>query len=229
MPGTRPGMTKERTVRLFPSPDIGPFGRRQRHVRGHRIPVTVTRKASASDGDRTVIDTFGADDVAPLPGGCTCCTVRPKLQTALLGLLADREQKPFSCIAVESSEDLGAILRTFADARALGGECYVEGAPPLDGDRFTLTEDALLSWTAVGRFVTTISALRGTDLLQMTGLLNVAGCRGPVAVQVIGHLAARPVELQTWPDGKCVSRLEFVTHGFDTVSVRAMFDAVRAL
>ena len=23
----------------FPSPDIGMFGRRQRHVRGHRIPV----------------------------------------------------------------------------------------------------------------------------------------------------------------------------------------------
>ena len=36
----------------FPSPDIGMFGRRQRHVRGHRIPVTISRKRFGKiDGD----------------------------------------------------------------------------------------------------------------------------------------------------------------------------------
>ena len=62
----------------FPSPDIGMFGRRQRHARGHRIPVTIVRcGATPREHDTAVvIDTFGADDVAPLRGGCACCTVR---------------------------------------------------------------------------------------------------------------------------------------------------------
>ncbi len=79
----------------FPSPDIGMFGRRQRHVRGHRVPVTIVRgRRRKASGTAIVIDTFGADDVAPLPGGCSCCTVRVGLQSAVRQLLAEREQKP---------------------------------------------------------------------------------------------------------------------------------------
>lgn len=214
---------------LFPSRDIGMFGRRQRHVRGHRIPVSISRKAAGNDNDAIVIDTFGDDDLAPLPGGCTCCTVRAKLQDALRELLAERGQKPFSRIAIETGKDLGPILRTFASERALGSELYVEDAPPLDGNRFTLTEDAPLSWDAFSRFVTTLTALRGPDLLQMKGLLNVAGSRGLVAVHFMGHLAVLPVELQMWPEGDSANRLEFVTRNIDEQMVRDLFDSVRAL
>jgi len=213
----------------FPSPDIGLFGRRQRHVRGHRIPITISRERRASDGDRVVTDTFGAGDIAPLPGGCLCCTIRPKLQNALLSLLTEREQKPFSRIAIESTESLGPILRTFASERALGIECHVEDAPPLNGNRFVLTENAPISWGAFSRFVTTLTALRGADLLQMKGLLNVAGCRGPVAVEFMGHLAARPVELQAWSSNDRATRLEFVTRDIDERMVRELFDSVCAL
>jgi G3E family GTPase len=213
---------------LFPSSDIGMFGRRQRHVRGHRVPVSISRKAS-SDGDRTVIDTFGSDDVTPLPGGCTCCTVRARLRDVLRGLLAEREQKPFTRIAIESGEDLGPILRTFASERALGAEFYVEDAPPIAGDRFNLTEDAPISWNSFSRFVTTLTALRGTDLPQMKGVLNIAGCRGPAAVQFMGHLAARPVELQAWPDASRASRVEFVRQNIEEKTVRDLFKSVRAL
>ena len=213
----------------FPSPDIGMFGRRQRHVRGHRIPVTISRKASATEGDRIVIDTFGPDDVAPLPGGCACCTIRPKLQGALLGLLAERLQKRLSRIAIETGEALGPILRTFASERALGGDYHVEEAPPIDGNRFMLMEDAPISWDAFSHFATTLTALRGPDLLQMTGLLNIAGCRGPVAVQVMGHLTAPPVELRAWPEGGDASRLEFITRGIEAQTIRALFDSVRAI
>ena len=82
----------------FPSPDIGMFGRRQRHARGHRVPVTIVRGASAARIATTaiVIDEFGADDVAPLPGGCACCTVRVGLQSAVRRLLAEREQEAHS-------------------------------------------------------------------------------------------------------------------------------------
>ena len=47
-------------------------------------------------------------------------------------------------------------------------------------------------------------ALRGPDLLRVKGFLNVAGCRGPVLVQFVQHLAHPPVELAAWPDdGSC--------------------------
>ena len=38
-------------------------------------------------------------------------------------------------------------------------------------------------------------ALRGPDLLRVKGFLDVPGCRGPVVVQIVQHLAHSPVEL----------------------------------
>lgn len=193
------------------------------------MPVTIVRSsAPRGSSTATVIDTFGADDVVPLSGGCTCCSVRVDLQNALHALLAEREKKPFSRIVIESGEALAPILRTFASERALGGEYYVEDAPPLDGNRFMLTEAAPLSWDAFSRFVATLTALRGTDLLQMKGMVNISGCLGPVAVQLMGHLAARPVELQTWRNEDHTSRLTFITRGIEQKMVRDLFEAVRA-
>ena len=213
----------------FPSSDIGPFGRRQRHVRGHRIPLTITREAKVELGDAVVADTFGANDVTPLPGGCTCCTVRAELQNALRRLLAKRETKPFGRVVIETQQDIGSILRSFVSERALGSDCYVEAAPSLDGNRFVLTDGAPISWGAFSRFMTTLTALRGADLVHAKGLMNIEGCRGPVAVEFMGHLAARPVELQERPDGERASRLEFVTRSIEEQTVRGLFDSVRAL
>jgi G3E family GTPase len=213
----------------FPSPDIGMFGRRQRHARGHRIPVTIVRSTRAAPDTAVVKDTFGAHDVAPLRNGCPCCTVRADLQAALRRLLTQRDQRPFSRVAIESSEDAGPILRTFATPHALGAEFHLEEAPDVGGHSFALTDDRPIAWDAFSRFVTTLQALRGADLLLMKGTLNVAGCRGPVAVQIMQHFALPPVELQAWPDDKRESRLTFVTRGIEETAVRSMFDAVRAL
>ena len=117
-------------LNLFPSTDIGPFGRRQRHARAHRIPVAITRFGTPRDRDSAVVaDTFGAHDVMPLGNGCACCTVRAELQTALRRLLAEREQRHFTRIVIETGEDPGPILRIFATERALGAEFYVEEDP----------------------------------------------------------------------------------------------------
>lgn len=216
----------------FPSPDIGLFGRRQRHARGHRIPVTLVRSAGAHDPDTAVVrDTFGPHDVMRLRNGCSCCTVRAELQGALRSLLATRGEAHFTRVVIETGEDPGPILRTLATPHALADEFYVEdGLPaPVGTDSFVLTEDAPLSWDAFSRFITTLQALRGADLVHVNGLLNVAGCRGPVVVQFVQHLAQAPIELQAWPDGNRKSRLEFVTRSIDEHSVRGMFDAVRAL
>ena len=56
----------------------------------------------------------------------------------------------------------------------------------------------------------TLIALRGPDLLRVKGLLNVAGCQGPVVLQVVQHLSirrsnSRPGRTRTAPAGWCSS------------------------
>ena len=219
----------------FPSPDIGPFGRRVRHARAHRIPVTIANVIGTRLNRDTlvVVDAFGADEM-PL-GPCRCCTVRKKLQAALRQRLTEREQgRYFARVAIETDNDLGPILRTFATERVLAAEFYVEDMPAVgahtsDTDRFVLHEDAPLSWDAFSRFMTSLMALRGADLLHAKGLLNVSDCRGPVVVEFVQHLAHRPVELQAWPDGERASRLAFVTRKLPETAIRTLFDAVKAL
>ena len=219
----------------FPSPDIGLFGRRQGHVRGHRIPVSIVSGSAVAPGKRDsaiLFDAFGADDVVSLDTGCQCCTVRADLQLALRRLVDERAQgRHFARIVIETREDLGPILRTFATERALGADFYVEDDLPhaYGTIGFTLTDDKPLQWDAFSRFMTTLMTLRGADLLHVKGLLNIRDCRGPVAVQVMQHLAHRPIELQAWPDDDRASRIVFITRGIHEKAVRGLFDAVRAL
>jgi G3E family GTPase len=225
---------------LFGSSEIGPFGRRQRTERGHRVPVAIATGIRQGPNTATVLDDFGADDVVPLRNGCACCTVRLKLQDRLRRLLAERQQglvPHFSRIAIQTGEEFGPIRRMFASSYALEAEFYLEEdaaqvAEHTHGDgiaHFALREDAPLDWDAFSRFITTLMTLRGADLLWAKGLLNVKGCRGPVVVQFVQHLAHRPVELAEWPDAHRSSRIVFVTRSIEERAVRSLFDAVRAL
>jgi G3E family GTPase len=94
---------------------------------------------------------------------------------------------------------------------------------------FTLTEDAPIAWEPFARAMETLIALRGTDLLRAKGLLNVAGCKGPVVVQFVQHLAHPPVELNAWPDGERRSRVVFITRDIGEREVRDLLSAVRAV
>src|SRR5262249_22003330 len=64
---------------------------------------------------------------------------------------------------------------------------------------FTLTETAPIAGEPFARAMETLIALRGADLLRVKGLLNVTGCKGPVVVQFVQHIAHPPVELAAWP------------------------------
>ena len=75
----------------------------------------------------------------------------------------------------------------------------------------------------------TLTALRGADLLRVKGLLNVAGCRGPVVIQYVQHLAHPPAELEAWPDENRKSRVVFITRNIAESQVRALFAAVPSL
>jgi G3E family GTPase len=107
---------------------------------------------------------------------------------------------------------------------------FVAEAEHSDGIRsFVLTETTPLSFIPFAQAMETLVALRGSDLLRVKGLLNVAGCRGPVVVQFVQHLAHPPVELEAWPDQDQTSRVVFITRNIDERAIRGLFAAVRAL
>jgi G3E family GTPase len=94
---------------------------------------------------------------------------------------------------------------------------------------FVLSDDLPGSWPVFTQAMETLMALRGSDLLRVKGLLAIDGCRGPVVVQVVQHLAHPPVELATWPSRDRTSRLVFIARDVPERAVRDLFRAVQAL
>jgi G3E family GTPase len=117
----------------FQSAQSGPFGRRQKHVRGSRIPVTVVTgflgagkttlvkeflQTPEGSGTALVVNEFGAtgiddallrssaDETVLLGNGCLCCNVRSDLQVALRRLVSERERGKvpyFGRVVIETS------------------------------------------------------------------------------------------------------------------------------
>ena len=94
---------------------------------------------------------------------------------------------------------------------------------------FDFIEAAPMEWRPFAVAMETLIALRGADLLRVKGRLNLAGCRGPVVVEYLHHLAHPPVELAEWPDGERTSRVVFITRNLAEKEVRELLAAVRAL
>jgi G3E family GTPase len=94
---------------------------------------------------------------------------------------------------------------------------------------FVLERQKPMQWPAFTRAMETLIALRGADLLRVKGILNVAGCQGPVVVQYVQHLAHAPVELQSWPDQNRNSRIVFITRKIAESQVRDLFASVETL
>jgi G3E family GTPase len=133
MAGTSPAMTAETILDLFPSQSAGRFGRRQKHERGSRLPVTIVTgflgagkttlvrkflKTPEGRGTALVVNEFGsvgiddallresADEVTLLGNGCLCCNTRSDLQIALRKLVADRDRGTiphFGRVLIETS------------------------------------------------------------------------------------------------------------------------------
>jgi G3E family GTPase len=118
---------------LFPSASAGRFGRRQKHERGARLPVTIITgflgagkttlvrkflKSPEGRGTALVVNEFGSvgiddallreskDEVTLLGNGCLCCNTRSDLQIALRKLVADRDRGKiphFGRVLIETS------------------------------------------------------------------------------------------------------------------------------
>jgi len=128
--------------------------------------------------------------------------------------------------AVNGELDPSRLTEPARDQR----NAFVAEAAHSDGiASFVLTEDAPMPWPVFARAMDTLTTMRGADLLRVKGLLNVEGCKGPVVVQFVQHLAHPPVELEAWPDGSRQSRVVFITRGIAEAQVRKLFAAVRGL
>jgi G3E family GTPase len=129
-------------------------------------------------------------------------------------------------IAVAGALDPGRMVEPVAGERS----GFFAEAEHGDGiASFVIEQDKPIAWPSFSRAMETLIALRGSDLLRVKGILNVAGCRGPVVVQYVQHLAHPPVELETWPDANRASRLVFITRTITERQVRDLFVAVEAL
>jgi G3E family GTPase len=107
---------------------------------------------------------------------------------------------------------------------------FIAEAEHSDGiSSFVLERQKPMQWPAFTRAMETLIALRGGDLLRVKGILNVAGCPGPVVVQYVQHLAHPPVELQSWPDQNRNSRTVFITRNIAESQVRDLFSSVETL
>jgi len=96
-------------------------------------------------------------------------------------------------------------------------------------DSFALFFEAPLPWPVFEQAMAVLTLLRGPDLLRVKGLVAVAGCRGPVVVHAVQHVAHRPVELEDWPDNDHRSRLVFITRNLGRAQVEGLFAAVTAV
>jgi G3E family GTPase len=96
-------------------------------------------------------------------------------------------------------------------------------------DSFALFFDRPLPWPVFEQAMAVLTGLRGADLLRVKGLVAVAGCRGPVVVHAVQHVAHRPIELEDWPDGDRRSRLVFITRNLAKAQVEQLFATVAAL
>ena len=128
--------------------------------------------------------------------------------------------------AVNGELDPTRLTEPASDQRNL----FVAEAAHSDGIvSFVLSEQRPMPWQVFARTMETLMAMRGNDLLRVKGFLNVEGCKGPVVVQFVQHLAHPPVELETWPDGKPQSRVVFITRNISEAQVRGLFVAVAGL
>lgn len=129
-------------------------------------------------------------------------------------------------LAVNGELDPRRLIEPAGDRRNV----FVAEAAHSDGiGSFVLTDDKPIPWPVFAKTMDILMQLRGPDLLRVKGFLDVEGCKGPVVVQFVQHLAHPPVELETWPDGNRQGRVVFITRNISETQVRTLLAAVRAI
>jgi G3E family GTPase len=94
---------------------------------------------------------------------------------------------------------------------------------------FCLRREQPLDWTAFGIWLSMLLNSRGTDVLRVKGLLNVAGSDQPLVVNGVQHLVHPPFHLERWPDADRASRLVFIVRDIEQASIERSLAAFNRL
>jgi G3E family GTPase len=209
-------------------------------------PILQTFATDRALGERFHLDVMVA--VADAVTGCE--TLSRAAEARKQAILADRIVVSKSDLAgKEATSRLAAALRALnpraeievasngalppdklVEPAAAPRNAFVAEAEHSDGiGSFVFTHRGPIAWPVFSRAIDTLIAFRAPDLLRVKGFLAVEGCRGPVVVQVVQHLAEPPIELDAWPDGVAESRVVFITRGIAEKQVRDLIEAVSAL
>jgi G3E family GTPase len=128
--------------------------------------------------------------------------------------------------AVNGELDPTRLTETASDQR----NAFLAEATHNDGiGSFLLTQEKPIPWAVFACLMDALMQLRGPDLLRVKGFLDVEGCKGPVVVQFVQHLAHPPVELESWPDETRQSRVVFITRNISEQQVSDLFKAIWAV
>jgi G3E family GTPase len=146
--------------------------------------------------------------------------------SALLEQIAELTAAPVERV-VYGAIDPGYLLDERLDlaARAIPGHDHPH-AHSHGIDSFVVTFDRPLHWPAFEQAMSVCTALRGSDLLRVKGIVAVEDAKGPVVIHAVQHTAHRPIELQAWPDDDHRSRLVFITRGIGKAEVEGLFAAI---
>ena len=114
-----------------------------------------------------------------------------------------------------------------AGAGYLGNRVRAEHT--LNVSSFVLTFDKPFTWDAFSAVTQLLTSMRGTDLLRVKGLVNIAGEPGPVVVQGAQHQFHPPVTLAAWPGEDRRTRIVFITRNIPRAAVEGLFNAAAGL
>lgn len=90
---------------------------------------------------------------------------------------------------------------------------------------FCLTRDAPISWQALRDWLTSLTSLRGADLLRVKGIVNVAERDRPVVLHGVQHVFHPPGLLEDWPDDDRSTRLVCIVRGLKGRDLSNALDA----
>jgi G3E family GTPase len=88
-----------------------------------------------------------------------------------------------------------------------------------------LTLDQPVTWDALSQWLQSVISLRGSDILRLKGLVNVAFMPQPVVVQAVHHLLHPPTKLDRWPDDERRTRIVVISEGIPARALQASLEA----
>jgi len=88
---------------------------------------------------------------------------------------------------------------------------------------FCLTLDQPTPWEDFADWMEALLRLRGEDILRVKGVVWTTQIDDPVAIHGVQHVFHPPVRVQTWPSGRPLTQIVFITRDLSQKSVEGMY------